>query len=82
MAKAKKAKVSARSGKKVKKRVVRVRKKVRVGKRESQNKIKKNESPKEDHTRILCGIHDECYKLSNLIEVLAAGYSSYYGGRY
>lgn len=82
MVKTKKTKSSARSATKVKKRVVRVRKKVKAGEKASQKKSRKKESPKEDHTMILCGIHDECYKLSNLIEVLAEGYSSYNGGRY
>ena len=81
MAKAKKTKVSAKTGKKVKKRVVRV-KKVRARENVSQNKINQKESAEEDQTMIFCGIHDECYKLSNLIEVMEAGYSSYYGGRY
>jgi hypothetical protein len=78
--KSKKTKISAQSGKRVKRKVVRVRKKVRAGKKNNQNKSKQKESPEEDYTKIYCGIHDECYKLSNLIEVLAEGYSSYHGG--
>lgn len=82
MAKAKKTKVSARTGKRVKKRVVRVRKKVRAREKKCQDKINQKKSHKVDETMILCGIHDECYKLSNLIEVLAESHSSYNGGRY
>jgi hypothetical protein len=58
-----------------KKRKKRLKRKVKAS-HEKKTGVNLKEVPElEDHTLILCGLHAECRKLSDLIGIMAKGYS-------